>query len=150
MYTDELLGVMDLDRCLKKIKTNVFAANTIPKKKKNGAFIINTQNANQLGQHWVAVFIPKNAPPEYFDSYGRDAPTKFQKFIGMRYKYNPYKFQGPLSDTCGLHCLHYLAKRCQKIKPHTILESIPIQKADDFVTLWFLKTYAQKINKKKH
>lgn len=119
MYSNQILGVLQVaDKCLKQLKTNVYAADRVPLKRRKGAFIFNTENHDKLGQHWIAVFVPsKGGVSEYFDSFGKNAPPKFRKFLKPPYKYNPHQIQSHLSETCGIHCIYYLANRCRNVPP---------------------------------
>ena len=47
----------------------VFSRNNLPKKIKDGAYIINLDEYTDVGTHWIALFCNKNNII-YFDSFG--------------------------------------------------------------------------------
>ena len=47
----------------------VFSRNNLPKKIKDGTYVINLDEYADLGTHWIAFFCDKNAII-YFDSFG--------------------------------------------------------------------------------
>ena len=59
----------------------VFPRNNLPKKIKDGAYIINLDEYADVGTHWIALFFKKNEIA-YFDSFGVDyIPEEIEKFI---------------------------------------------------------------------
>lgn len=97
----------------------VFPVDKLPTKIKKPALIIaNTDPSTKPGRHWVAFYLPKVGPPEYFDSIG--VPPKQKEFLtflkkhGTRYKFNNKRLQGALSTTCGNYCGVYLYYRAKK------------------------------------
>lgn len=109
-------GVFAKDE-LKKIKV---------KKNENFAFVINLENHNQGGSHWVSMYNDKNLPyVEYYDSYGLEPPIEVENFVNSKVKkpifYNPYQQQKPTSNRCGYFCIHYIVKRYSGMLPDSIL-----------------------------
>ena len=51
------------------IFNGVFSRNNLPKKIKDGAYIINLDECTDVGTHWIALFCNKNEIV-YFDSFG--------------------------------------------------------------------------------
>ena len=47
----------------------VFSRNNLPKKVKNGAYVINLDEYEDVGTHWIALFCNRNETV-YFDSFG--------------------------------------------------------------------------------
>jgi len=88
------------------------------------SFIMNTDNSNEPGRHWVAVYIDKNGDKEvnYYDPFG-DEPTKetlqgLKMIIDemdpdtlLKFKINAVKNQDVNSDTCGWHCMRFIKDR---------------------------------------
>ena len=56
-----------------------FSADELPIKEFSGASVVNTDEINQLGQHWVA-FFTINDSMECFDSFGRN-PAEYSVHI---------------------------------------------------------------------
>ena len=59
----------------------VFSRNNLPKKIKDGAYIINLDEHANVGTHWIALFCKKNEIV-YFDSFGVEyIPEEIKEFI---------------------------------------------------------------------
>ena len=59
----------------------VYSRNNLPNKIKNGAYVINLNEYENTGTHWVALFV-KPKYTVYFDSFGIEyIPKEFNKFI---------------------------------------------------------------------
>ena len=71
-----------------------FSRNNLPKKVKDGAYIINLDEYANLGTHWIALFCKKNEIV-YFDSFGVEhIPEKIKECIGnknIKAKFFEYK-----------------------------------------------------------
>ena len=93
--------------------------NTLPRKiyKNNETGIINLQNSNLSGSHWVA-YKKKGTRTFYFDSYGDLAPTQeVQKYFQSNgpsiivYNYTPYQSLDRVSYNCGHLCILFLLNK---------------------------------------
>jgi hypothetical protein len=95
------------------------------KKNEPLALVINLENHNQGGSHWVALYNDKNLPyVEFFDSYGIEPPIEVEKFslrLGKPIKYNPYQHQKITSFRCGYFTIHYIIKRYAGMLPDHLL-----------------------------
>ena len=59
-----------------------FSRNNLPKKKKDGAYIINLDEYADVGTHWIALFCKKKNEIVYFDSFGVEhIPEEIKEFI---------------------------------------------------------------------
>ena len=59
----------------------VFSRNNLPKKIKDGAYVINLDEYADVGTHWIALFCKKNEIV-YFDSFGVEhIPEGIKEFI---------------------------------------------------------------------
>ena len=64
----------------------VFSRNNLPKKK-DGTYIINLDEYEDLGTHWIALFYKKNEIV-YFDSFGVEhIPEEIKEFILIFFEY---------------------------------------------------------------
>ena len=62
----------------------VFSRNNLPKKIKDGAYVINLDEYADTGTHWTALFCSKNEIV-YFDSFGVEyIPEEIKNFIGKK------------------------------------------------------------------
>ena len=80
----------------------VYSRNNLPNKIKKGAYVINLDEYENTGTHWVALFVkPKYAV--YFDSFGIEhIPKEINKFIGNSdIKSNIFRIQAYDSIMCG-------------------------------------------------
>ena len=70
--TEQLSHLAKQDACLAPIYEGVFAADQLPgspEKIQDRAYIVNTDEIDKPGTHWLAIFT-KNYKCEVFDSYG--------------------------------------------------------------------------------
>ena len=76
----------------------------------NGSYIINLNNSDKQGTHWVCFYL-NNGVAYYFDSFGIVPPLEIMKFI-KRYTRRIYlsdkTIQKLNSGGCGLYCLMFL------------------------------------------
>lgn len=72
----------------------------------NGYYILNLQNKNQGGSHWVGL-IKDNKNIYYFDSYGFPPTQHIVETFKKPYKlfFNDILIQDLKSDNCGFFCL---------------------------------------------
>ena len=72
-------------KCRNKPRFNaVFSRNNLPKKIKDGAYVINLDEYADVGTHWIALFCNKNEIV-YFDSFGVEyIPEEIKEFIGNK------------------------------------------------------------------
>ena len=116
---------MKKNKNVRKSFCGVIPIDKLPLRKvhRNCSFIVNTDDSSQPGSHWFAIYLPKNSPLEYFDSYGTKPTNKrildFIKANGKRFKYNNKIIQGGNSTSCGLYALFFIYFR---IKGFTIKE----------------------------
>ena len=60
----------------------VYSRNNLPNKNKKGAYVINLDEYENMGTHWVSLFV-KTDEVIYFDSFGVEhIPKEINKFIG--------------------------------------------------------------------
>lgn len=137
MITSEILNIMSCDDILNKMTLGVFPADRIPVEfPKPAAFVINLDNHNQPGSHWVALFVNENFKFEYFDSYGRKPPPEINKYImenSSTFEYNKKCIQKFFTSTCGQFCIFYLAWRARGISMKHIVSVLEKDFADEFV-----------------
>ena len=62
----------------------VFSKNNLPKKIKDGAYVINLDEYADVGTHWNALFCNRNEIV-YFDSFGFEhVPEEIKEFFGNK------------------------------------------------------------------
>ena len=84
----------------------VHSRNNLPKKIKKGAYVINLDEYENTGTHWVSLFV-KTKYTVYFDSFGIEhIPKEINKFIGNNdIKSNIFRIQAYDSIMCGYFCI---------------------------------------------
>ena len=84
----------------------VFSRNNLPKKIKDGAYVINLDEYADTGTHWIALFCNKNEIV-YFDSFGFEhIPEEIKELIkNKNINANIFRVQANNSIMCGYFCI---------------------------------------------
>ena len=84
----------------------VFSRNNLPKKIKDGAYIINLDEYADIVTHWIALFCNRNEIT-YFDSFGVEhVPKEIKKFINIKsIRANIFRAQANDSVMRGFFCI---------------------------------------------
>ena len=87
----------------------VFSRDNLPKKIKDGAYVINVDEYADTGTHWIALFC-KKTEIVYFDSFGVEhIPEEIKEFIGNKnIKANIFRVQANDSIMCGYFCIGFI------------------------------------------
>ena len=87
----------------------VYSRNILPKTIKKGAYVINLDEYENTGTHWVALFVKTNEAI-YFASFGIEhIPKEINKFIGNnKIKSNIFRIQTYDSIMCGYFCIEFI------------------------------------------
>ena len=87
----------------------VFSRDNLPKKIKDGAYVINLDEYADTGTHWIALFCKKNEIV-YFNSFEVEhIPEEIKKFIGNKnIKANIFQVQANNSVMCGYFCIWFI------------------------------------------
>ena len=86
----------------------VFSRNNLPKKIKDGAYVINLDEYADVGTHWIALFCNRNEIV-YFDSFGVEhVSEEIKKFVGNKnIKANIFGVQAN-NSVCGYFCIGFI------------------------------------------
>ena len=108
----------------------VYSRNNLPDKIKKGAYVINLDEYENTGTHWIALFVKINEAI-YFDSFGIEHISKeINKFIGNKeIKANIFRLQAYDSIMCGYFCIEFIN---YMLKGKTLL---------DYTNLFLLMTF---------
>ena len=104
----------------------VYAHDQLPNIKMNsGSAIINYNNHDQGGSHWIAVY-----NHEFFDSFGIVPSDINQEWMRKSFnvkegdiKYSSTQIQNNSSVMCGFYCIYYIKARQQGISQYDIIHN---------------------------
>ena len=84
----------------------VFSRNNLPKKIKDGAYVINLYEYADVGIHWIALFCNKNE----IDSFGVEhVPKEIKEFIrNKNIKANIFRVKANNPVMCGYFCIGFI------------------------------------------
>ena len=95
----------------------VFSRNNLPKKIKDGAYVMNLDEYADAGTHWIALFCNRNEI-FYFDSFGVEHfPEEIEEFIDRpsssalqdkNIKANIFRVQANDPVMCGYFCIGFI------------------------------------------
>ena len=95
----------------------VYSRNNLPNKIKKGAYVINLDEYENTGTHWVSLYV-KPKYTIYFDSFGVEhIPKEINKFIRSKeldsavnndIKSNIFRIQAYDSIMCGYFCIDFI------------------------------------------
>ena len=87
----------------------VFSRNNLPKKIKDGAYVINLDEYADVGTHWIALFCNRNEIV-YFNSFGVEhVPEEIKEFVGnINLIANIFRVQANDSVMCGYFCIGFI------------------------------------------
>jgi hypothetical protein len=106
-----------------KYTEGIFAVDLLPLhnfKTLPRALIVNVSTRDQVGFHWVALFIVDTRTAEFFDSHGL-TPSQYSKYFSEFFQrqditkidYNTKRLQSDQTYVCGHYVLYYLHMRCR-------------------------------------
>ena len=108
----------------------VYSRNNLPNKIKKGAYVINLDEYENTGTHWVSLFVKANKVI-YFDSFGIDyIPKEINKFINNNnIESNIFRIQAYDSIMCGYFCIEFIN---YMLKGKTLLDYTNLFSPNDF------------------
>ncbi len=120
MDTFQLMRRLAIDAYTKNNVVGVVPKDELPGRRLTAyptAFVCNTDDGDEPGEHWVAVYVDADRRGEYFDSYGRPPRhADFRAFLLRNcdsWTYNGKRLQSGVSNVCGQYCVAYLLLRCR-------------------------------------
>ena len=108
----------------------VYSRNNLPNNIKKGAYVINLDEYENIGTHWVSLFVKTNESI-YFDSFGIEhIPKEINKFIGNnKIKSNIFRIQAYDSIMCRYFCIEFIN---YMLKGKTLLDYTSLFSPNDF------------------
>ena len=111
------------------IFNGVYSRNNLSKTFKKGAYVINLDEYENTGTHWVALFV-KPKYTVYFDSFGIEhIPKEINKFINNDIKSNIFRIQAYDLIMCGYFCIEFIN---YMLKGKTLLDYTNLVFPNDF------------------
>ena len=114
-----------------------YSRNNLPKKIKDGAYVINLDEYANVGTHWIDLFCNKNEIA-YFDILGVEhVPKEIKEFVGNKnIKANIFRVQANDSVMCGYFCIGFIdfmlaGKKLTDFKK--MFSSYDFKKSDDII-----------------
>ena len=155
METIELQYILDHSPMLSTLNAVVCAKDQLPHRRPSSVrgYIVNTDNSDQPGEHWVAIYFNKDNTAYYFDSYGiPPSQREIQSFLERhgRYTWNFMRLQEDFTSVCGLYCvyaLHFLVRGCDLNKllrsKFRTEDQYNFDLNDYSVGMWFQSNYGE-------
>ena len=86
-----------------------YSRNNFPQKINDRAYVINLDEYEDVGTHWIAIFCRKNEIA-YFNSFGVEhVPEEIKEFIGNKnIKTNIFRLQANNSRMCRYFCIGFI------------------------------------------
>ena len=89
------------------------------------AFVCNTDDGDEPGEHWIALYLDADGRGGYFCSYGLPPRhAAFRTFMNehcSEWTRNSKILQSPLSNVCGQYCIAYVLFRCNGFPTRTFI-----------------------------
>ena len=108
----------------------MYSRNNLPNKIKKGAYIIDLDEYENTGTHWIALFVKTNEVI-YFDSFGiQHIPKEIEHAIGNKeIKAIRFRLQAYDSIMCGYYCIEFIN---YMLKGKTLLDYTNLFSPNDF------------------
>ena len=108
----------------------VYSRDNLPKITKRGAYVINLDEYENTGTHWIFLFVKTNEVI-YFDSFGIEhIPKEINKLIvNKKIKANIFRIQAYDSIMCGYFCIEFIN---YMLKVKTLLNYTNLFSPNDF------------------
>ena len=108
----------------------VYSRNNLPKTIKKGAYVINLDEYENTGTHWIALFVKTNEVI-YFDSFGIEhIPKEIEHATGNeKIKASIFRLQAYDSIMCGYYCIEFIN---YMLKSKTLLDYTNLFSPNDF------------------
>ena len=118
----------------------VFSRNNLPKKIKDGAYVINLDEYVDVGTHWIALFCNRNEIV-YFDSFGVEhVPEEIDKFFGNKnIVATIFRVQANNSVMCGYFCIEFIDFMLagKKLTDYSLFSPFDFKKNDNIILSYF-------------
>ena len=98
-----------------------YARDSLPNQLANGYYVLNLDNKNNPGTHWVGMLVSQ-CEMIYFDSFGFDCPVEILLRRGSRWLwYSSHEIQNVKSVACGYYVIYFLTEMAEGRDKNVIL-----------------------------
>lgn len=121
MNTLQIYDIIKKDPICSRFFLGVFSRDQLPKKLYNFpcSFIVNTDNQNEPGEHWLAIYYDEKQHATFFDPYGLEPSLYgFETYLNNTSKswtYNSTRIQSYFSLLCGQICVFFIYLMSKKL-----------------------------------
>src|SRR6267154_3993004 len=120
-----------IDKVLRKncaIYRGIYACDRLPNVViRPSVIVVNTDPADQPGQHWICMFFDKNGHGEFFDSFGISPQRIFERYMDSRctvWTFNNKQMQSLVSRFCGHYCIWYCMMKFRKASLNELIHTM--------------------------
>lgn len=149
MYGHQINGILRKNTSTRKYYMGCYPSDKIPNiKKYPSSIVVNMDNSNEPGSHWVALFVPHKEHAYYFDSFGLKPSNKNIVDYLKRFTHitrQKFVIQSIASNVCGIYVVFfiYLCSRGYTMrKINTMLSRI---KNRDLFVVKYVNKYINKL-----
>lgn len=130
MFKSQISTILRLDAQSRNYFRGVFAIDELSKQLKQpgagAAYVVNYDERDKPGSHWVGVFRDDQGHVDFFDSVGLppldDRITRY--VLGSNYSFNPNQYQQLSGNACGFYVVYFILQRSRHCTANDILEHI--------------------------
>lgn len=141
MFKRQIETILGLDKSTRDQFCGVYAMDQLPRKRQRGLYVINMDDYDEPGSHWVAVC--DDGTVEYMDSYGLPPfDLRCLKFVGSDFVYNTIPIQRQYSNACGFHCIYFLLNRARSVPANDIIATLSRTDGDFIVKNYIYTNYS--------
>ena len=150
MFKTQIESILTLDVHSRRFFQGCYAIDRLPNRHgstplpRRSAYVINYDEHDQPGSHWVAVFCDEAGRIDFFDSAGEPPleDTRLHNFLGLRLdgrggarqppsvNFNPVQLQRNLSNACGFYSVYFILQRARQRTANDILHILASSNSD--------------------
>ena len=119
MDSHQIRNIISRHSVLNESVWGVFPRDRIPKFPGLGGCIVNSDNSNGKGKHWLALWMSEDGI-EFFDSFARP-PRYYGLSLSGPVFLQDQLLQSRRASTCGHHCLYFLYYRALGLSMSSIV-----------------------------
>ena len=128
MDTLQFARLLTMEPCTRSIFRGVIPKDGLPTTIDGvlpAAFVCNTDDGDEPGEYWIALYLATNGRGDYFCSYG--LPPRHAAFRTImnehcsEWTHNSKILQSHLSNVCGQYCVAFVLLRCDGFPMRTVI-----------------------------